>query len=45
MIGEKGLGLGIVNIARFTEKNRGSITVESSLETGTKFEICLPTEM
>ncbi|MFT7068474.1 MAG: signal transduction histidine kinase [Spirosomataceae bacterium] len=45
MIGEKGLGLGIVNIARFTEKNRGSITVESSLETGTKFEIYLPIKM
>lgn len=41
-IGKEGLGLGVVNMARFVEKNRGSITVKSSPETGTTFEIYLP---
>lgn len=39
---EKGTGLGLVLCKEFIEKNGGSIAVESTLETGTKFMLKIP---
>lgn len=40
--GEKGTGLGVILCKRFLEMNGGSMTIESVLEEGTRFVVCLP---
>jgi signal transduction histidine kinase len=40
-----GHGIGLVSVARLIESQGGTIAVESSLDTGTTFEIVLPVQM
>ena len=40
--GEKGVGLGLVLVKEFIEKNGGSVSVESTLGEGTTFSFTLP---
>lgn len=42
--GEKGTGLGIILCKELVEKHGGELTVESSLNKGTKFNFTLPTK-
>jgi signal transduction histidine kinase len=41
-IGQKGMGMGLIMVARFTQRNRGKITVESTQGAGTTFSLILP---
>ena len=41
---EHGVGLGLAIVKRFVEDHQGKITVESTLGTGTTFQVCLPTK-
>ena len=38
----KGTGYGMANVKKYIEQHKGSISVESAVNCGTKFTICLP---
>lgn len=42
LVGAEGMGMGMIMIGRFVQKNKGTIWVESSESNGTNFTIVLP---
>ena len=43
-IGQDGMGMGLIMVARFVKRNHGRIGVESQTGKGTTFSVKLPTE-
>ncbi|AYQ33342.1 sensor histidine kinase [Runella sp. SP2] len=44
-VGTQGMGLGLIMVARFVKRNRGSISVVSNLSVGTTFKLQFPARL